>query len=102
MITTTTDFIPGREIDEILGVVHGFSMRGFATILSSFTDPSRIKTMVGEAMEVKNDAWEDMLQQAAALGADAVICIRFAPSSFEYDNALKFESTAYGTAVRLK
>lgn len=102
MISTTTDNVPGYEIAEILELVRGFSMKGFATILSSFTDPMRLRSMNNEVLEIEREAYADMVKHAEALGADAIIGIRLTPSSFEYDNALKYQATVYGTAVKLR
>jgi uncharacterized protein YbjQ (UPF0145 family) len=102
MISTTTSEVPGKEIVEILDIVRGFSMKGFATILSSFTDPMRLRTMNDEVLEIEREAYADMMKHAQEAGADAVIGVRLSPSSFEYDNALKYQATVYGTAVKLR
>ncbi len=101
MLASTTDKIFGYEITEHLGIVRGFSMRGFATILSSFTDPSRLKTMCDEVRECERAAFDEMLERAKAKGAHAIIGLNMSPSSFEYDNALKYQATVFGTAVKL-
>ena len=102
MLSTTTNYVPGREIEEVLEIVRGFSMKGFATILSSFTDPARLRTMNREVLEIERDAFAELVRNAEEIGADAIIGIRLTPSSFEYDNALKYQATVYGTAVKLK
>ncbi len=102
MIATTTDSVPGYEVTEALDIVRGFSMHGFATILSSFTDPARLKSMNAEVLEIEREAFTDMVENAEELGADAIIGIRLTPSSFEYDNALKYQATVYGTAVKIR
>jgi uncharacterized protein YbjQ (UPF0145 family) len=101
-ISTTTDTIPGHEIVEILDIVRGFDMKGFPTILSSFTDPARLRQMCEEVLEIERAAYRDMVKHAEEAGADAVVAVRLTPSSFEYDNALKYQATVYGTAVKLK
>jgi len=102
MLSSTTDSIPGYEITESLDIVRGFAMRGFPTILSSFTDPSRLRQMCDDVLSIERDAYEDMAKKAEELGADAIIGVRLTPSSFEYDNALKYQATVYGTAVKFK
>jgi len=102
MISTTTDYIPGYEITEILDIVRGFSMRGFATILSSFTDPARLKTMCNDVLEIEHDAYADMVKHAEEIDADAIIAVNLSPNAFEYDNALKYQATVFGTAVKIK
>ncbi len=102
MIATTTDTIPGYEITEVLEIVRGFSMRGFPTILSSFTDPSRLRQMCEEVLDIERDAYGDLVKHAEKLGADAVIGVNLSPTAFEYDNALKYQATVFGTAVKIK
>ena len=102
MLSTTTDAIPGYEITEVLDIVRGFDMRGFPTILSSFTDPARLREMCQEVLDIERNAYGDMVKHAEDVGADAIIGIRLTPSSFEYDNALKYQATVYGTAVKIK
>ena len=102
MLSTTTYTVPGHEIIEILDIVRGFDMKGFPTILSSFTDPARLRQMCVEVLEIERAAYGDMVKHAEEVGADAIVGVRLTPSSFEYDNALKYQATVYGTAVKLK
>jgi len=101
MILVTTDHVPGREIAEVIGVVKGYSMYGFATILSSFTDPMRIASMIEEARENEEIALAELETRAEDMEADAVVGLRFAPSFYENENALKHVAVCYGTAVKL-
>jgi len=102
MLSTTTDNLPGYEITEVLDIVRGFSMMGFPTILSSFTDPARLISMCEDVLQIERVAYEDMVKHAEGLGADAIIGVTLSPSSFEYDNALKYQATVYGTAVKAR
>jgi uncharacterized protein YbjQ (UPF0145 family) len=52
-------------------------------------------------MGQEDAAISSMVERAEEMGADAIIGTRLAPTAFEYDNALKFHVTAYGTAVKL-
>jgi uncharacterized protein YbjQ (UPF0145 family) len=101
MIVTTTDTVPGHQIGEVLGVVRGSAMQGMATILSSFTDPRRIQQMLGDLRGLEEAAVASMIETAEVMGADAIIGIRYAPTAFEYDNALKYHVLVFGTAVKL-
>jgi len=101
MIITTTDGVPGRQVSEVLGNVRGGGMQGCATMLSSFTDPRRVSQMLTEFFTQEELALSTMVERAEELGADAIIGLRFGPSAFEYDNALKYHVLAYGTAVKL-
>ncbi len=104
MIVTTTDFVPGYEIDEILGVVMGNTVRAKhigKDILAG------LKNIVGgeidEYTEMLRDARIEavnrMINEAKKMGADAVINVRFATSQTTAGAA---ELLAYGTAVKLK
>ena len=104
MIVTTTDFVPGYEIDEILGVVMGNTVRAKhigKDILAG------LKNIVGgeidEYTEMLRDARIEavnrMINDAKKMGANAVINVRFATSQTTAGAA---ELLAYGTAVMLK
>lgn len=96
------DYIPGKEI-EALGLVKGTIvqsknfgkdfMAGMKTLvggeITSYTE------MLNEARQI---AIKRMVDEASALGADAVINIRFASSSTMQSAA---EVIAYGTAVKI-
>ena len=100
-VLTATAF--GREI-EALGLVKGSVvqsknfgkdfMAGMKTLvggeIESYTD------MLNEARQI---ATKRMVDEAEALGADAVVNIRFASASIMQSAA---EITAYGTAVKYK
>lgn len=104
MITTTTDFVPGREIAEILGVAQGCTVRA-RHIGRDFV--AGLKNIVGgeidEYTKLQNSAIdqavERMIQDAKRMGADAVINIRLSTSEIMQ---MASEVLAYGTAVRLK
>lgn len=97
------DYIPGYEITEALGIVKGQTIQsknigkdigaGFKTIvggeLVGYTD------MLKEARQI---ATKRMVDEAEALGADAVINIRYGSSSVMASAA---EIIAYGTAVKM-
>jgi len=102
MILVNTDFISGKKIDEMLGMVKG------STIQSKHIGKdimSALKTIVGgeltEYTEMMNEAralaTKRMAKEAENLGADAVINIRYATSSIIQGAA---EILAYGTAVK--
>jgi len=98
------DSIPGEEIVEALGIVKGQIvqsknigkdfMAGMKTIvggeISSYTE------MISTARQM---ATKRMVDEAKALGADAVVGIRYGSSSVMNGAA---EIIAYGTAVKLK
>ncbi len=98
----TIDYIPGKEI-EALGIVKGTIVQS-KNFGKDFM--AGMKTIVGGEIkgytEMLNDARQiavkRMVDEATALGADAVINIRFASSSTMQSAA---EVIAYGTAVKI-
>jgi len=103
MLLLNIDHIPGREI-EALGIVKGSVvhskhfgkdfMAGMKTLvggeIESYTE------MLDQARQI---ATKRMVDEAEALGADAILNIRFSSASVMQSAA---EVTAYGTAVRYK
>lgn len=104
ILITTTDEIKGREISEVLGLVRGNTIRarhvgsdivaGLKSIVGG-----EIKSYVKAVTEAREEALERMVKEAEALGADAVVGMRFAGSQVMAGSA---EILAYGTAVKLK
>lgn len=96
------DYIPGKEI-EALGIVKGTIVQS-KNFGKDFM--SAMKTLVGGEItdytemlnEARQIAIKRMVDEAAALGAEAVINIRFASSSMMQSAA---EVVAYGTAVKI-
>ena len=101
MILVNTDYISGKEL-ETLSLVKG------STIQSKHIgkDISQaFKTLVGGELkaynelmsEARNLATQRMIAEAEALGADAIVNIRYASSAIMQGAA---EIIAYGTAVK--
>jgi len=104
MILTTTDFVPGREIVEILGIARGSTVRARNIGRDIFAGLKNI--VVGEIEEYtqlqadsREQAFQRMQDDGKALGADAIINIRLATSMVTQGAA---EILDYGTAVKLK
>ena len=103
MLLLNIDHIPGREI-EALGLVKG-SVVQCKSVGKDFM--AGMKTFVGGEIESYTDmltearqlATKRMVDDAEALGADAVVNIRYASASIMQGAA---EITVYGTAVRYK
>jgi len=104
MIVTTTDYIPGYEIEEIIGVVMGNTVRAKhigKDILAG------LKNIIGGEIEEYTEMLKDarveamnrMINEAKKIGANAVINVRFATSQTMAGAA---ELLAYGTAVKIK
>lgn len=101
MIITTTDFIPGKKIKTVLGLVKGNTVRARnigKDILAAFKNivGGEIQEYTKLIAEAREQALDRMKQNAEALGANAVISVRFG-TSYVMQNAA--EILAYGTAV---
>ena len=103
MLIVTTESIAGKEL-EMLGLVKGSTIQ--SKHLGSDISQS-FKTLVGGELksyiEMMHDAralaTKRMVQEAEALGADAVVCVRYASAGVMQGAA---EVMAYGTAVRFR
>ena len=101
MILTTTEQIPGKTY-EILGVARGSTIQS-KNLGKDITQG--FKTLVGGELKAYNDmmnearalATKRMVDDATAMGADAIVNIRYASSAVMQGAA---EVMAYGTAVR--
>ncbi|PIN85136.1 MAG: hypothetical protein COV47_03730, partial [Candidatus Diapherotrites archaeon CG11_big_fil_rev_8_21_14_0_20_37_9] len=78
MIETTTDFIPGKKIKNIIGVVRGNTIRSrgvaghfVAGIESAFG--GQITAYIKAMDEAREEAYKNMMNEAEKLKADAVI-----------------------------
>ncbi len=104
MIVVTTDFVQGRKISEMLGLVRGSTIRakhlgkdimaGLRSLVGG-----EIKEYTEMLIESRNESLRRMEAHAEKLGADAVINVRFVTSQVMGGAA---ELLAYGTAVKLE
>ena len=103
MLIVTTDYIAGKEL-EMLGIVKGSTIQTKhlgKDITQSF------KTLVGGELsaytEMMNDAralaTKRMVQEAEAMGADAIVGVRYGSAAVMQAAA---EVMAYGTAVKFR
>jgi uncharacterized protein YbjQ (UPF0145 family) len=104
MIYSNTEFVTGQEIKEILGLVRGNTIQAKSIgkdIKAGFRHMAggEIKEYTEMLAESREIALKRMEEKAEALGADAVINIRFMTSSIMGGAA---EILVYGTAVKLK
>ena len=101
MLIVTTETIPGRRY-EVLGIAKGSVVQS-KNFGKDFM--SAMKTLVGGEItaytemldEARQIASGRMAAQAEAMGADAIVCMRYASSSAMQGAA---ECIAYGTAVK--
>ncbi len=104
MIITNTDFVTGKEIKEILGLIKGNTVQA-KSIGKDFKAGLRniaggeIKEYTEMLAESREVALKRMKDKAEKLDADAIINVRFMTSSIMGGAA---EMLAYGTAVKLK
>ncbi|MBO5064634.1 MAG: YbjQ family protein [Clostridia bacterium] len=101
MILVNTDYISGKEL-EMLSLVKGSTIQSKhigKDLAQSF------KTIVGGELKAYNEmmnearaiATKRMVEEAEALGADAIVNVRYASSAIMQGAA---EVIAYGTAVK--
>ncbi|MEA2053308.1 MAG: YbjQ family protein [Euryarchaeota archaeon] len=103
VIVVNTDFVTGKEIVEILGLVKGNVIQakhlgkdivaGFRTIVGG--EIKEYSEMLSEAREI---ALKRMTEKVEEMDADAVVNLRFMTSMVMSGAA---EILAYGTAVKL-
>ncbi|MCT9095999.1 YbjQ family protein [Haloarchaeobius sp. HME9146] len=104
MQITTTETVPGADIDRVLGVAQGSTVqsRGLGSDIGA-----GLKNLVGGELKgysklmtkARDEALERMEADAREMGADAVVNVRFETSEITQGGA---EILAYGTAVTLR
>lgn len=104
MILVTSDQIPGRKIKRVLGLVRGNTIRARNVghdIMAALRNLAggEISDYTKMVAESREQALDRMTAEANALGADAIVCIRFTTNSMMQGAA---ELLAYGTAVELE
>lgn len=104
MILTTLEYVPGKNITKHLGLVQGSTVRSkhvgrdlMAGLKNIFG--GELKGYTELLHEAREEAIERMQQQASAIGANAVLNIRFSTSSITQGAS---ELYTYGTAVILE
>ncbi|GHD32019.1 YbjQ family protein [Parahalioglobus pacificus] len=101
MIISNIEIIPGKRVVEHLGLVQGSTVRakhvgkdiaaGFKNLFGG-----ELGNYTELLQESREEAVQRMQEQAAAIGANAVINVRFSTSAI---TAGASEILAYGTAV---
>jgi len=104
MIVTTMNDIPGYDVDEVFGEVMGLTVRsrnlgsqigaGFKSMLGG-----ELKGMTKALVDSREQVRQRMVEEAEALGANAIIAMRFDTSDMGGNWT---EICAYGTAVRVR
>jgi uncharacterized protein YbjQ (UPF0145 family) len=104
IILSTTHFLTGYEVTEMLGICRGSTVRARnigRDILAG------LKNIVGGEIEEytrllaasREQAFQRMIDDAGKLGADAIINVKFMTSQVMQGAA---EMLAYGTAVKVR
>ena len=103
MLITTTNDLPGYEVEEVLGEVFGLTVRsrnvgsqigaGLKSIMGG-----ELKGMTKALVESRNQVIDRMVSEAEARGANAIVAMRFDTSEM---GSSWTEICAYGTAVRV-
>ena len=104
MLVTTTNDLPGYRVVETLGLVRGVIVRSRsvvgnigASIQSLFGGDITIYTQLAD--DARQHAYDRMVDHAAHMGANAVICMRY--DANEIMEGIT-EVLAYGTAARVE
>lgn len=104
MIITNLETVPGRSVAKHFGLVQGNTIRAkhvgrdiMAGLKNIFG--GELKGYTELLAEARQEATDRMVAQAEALGADAILNVRFSTSSVTQGAA---ELYAYGTAVMLE
>ncbi len=104
MIVTMAETVPGREIEDVIGIAKGNTVRTRffgRDIMASLRNliggevPEYTKLMA----EAREQAIDRMIAQGQEMRADAIINVRVTTSMIMGGSA---ELLAYGTAVRLR
>ena len=104
MIVVTTADVAGQRVKETLGLVRGSTIRSrhvgrhIIAILRNLAG-GEIREYTKVLAETREQAIDRMVEEAQALGADAVVAVRFQTSEVMSGAA---EMLCYGTAVRLE
>ena len=104
MIVVTTEHLPGQQETASLGLVRGSSIRARhigKDVMATFRNIAggevhEYSKLLGESRE---QAIDRMIEEAEALGANAIIGVRFQTSMVMQGAA---EMLCYGTAVKLE
>jgi uncharacterized protein YbjQ (UPF0145 family) len=104
MIITTVSELPGFRVNRALGLVRGNTIRAKhlgKDILAGlrFLVGGEIPEYTKMMAQAREQAIDRMTEEAAAMGANAVICVRFQTSKIM---AGASEILCYGTAVVLE
>lgn len=104
MIIVTTDLIPGKKITKVFGLVRGNTIRARHVgrdIMAGFKHLAggEISDYTKMMAETREQALDRLSEDAEALGANAIVGLRFTTTSMMQGAA---EFLVYGTAVLIE
>ena len=103
IVVTTGNEVSGHRIDRYLGIVRGITVRtvsfgkGFVGAFKSLAG-GHIREYAEVCEAARHEAYIQMLEHAEALGANAIVGMRYDATEFGQGGT---EVLAYGTAVRV-
>ncbi|HEV8114133.1 MAG TPA: YbjQ family protein [Planctomycetota bacterium] len=103
-ILTTFDPPPGSDIDRVLGPCWGITVRSRSVVGTACAGcqtffGGEISALTKLAQDSRNEAMNRLERNAVAMGADAVLAMRFDSGELMQNTN---EIVAYGTAVKLR
>ena len=104
MLISTTNELPGYEIEEVYGEVFGLTVRSrnigsqIGAALKSLAG-GELKGMTKMLADGREHATQRLIEEAEAKGADAILAFRFDTSEL---GSTWTEICAYGTAVKAR
>ena len=103
MIVVTTPDVPGMRVTQTLGLVRGNTIRARHVgkdVMAALRNVAggEIREYTKMMAEAREQAIDRMVEEAEALGADAILMVRFQTAEIMRGAA---EMLCYGTAVRL-
>ena len=104
MVFSTTEYVPGKEVDAVLGIARGSTVRArhigrdVTAILKNIVG-GEIDEYTKLQAEAREQAFQRLEEDAARLGAHAVVGVRMTTSVIAQGAA---EILVYGTAVTFR
>ena len=101
MLIVTTNDIPGHRVVRTLGVVRGITVRSRNVVSDAIGGVQsmlggRVGAYVKLAEAARQEAYEDLVEHARAMGANAILAMRYDANEIMPGIT---EVLAYGTAV---
>jgi uncharacterized protein YbjQ (UPF0145 family) len=107
IVLTTTATVPNREIKEVVNIISAevaVGMNIFKDMFSAVRDVvgGRAGAVQDTLRDLRNHALEELREEAARVGADAVVGVDLDYSEFSGGGRSMLFIVANGTAVKLK